>query len=267
MKKKVILTSIVSFVLLAAVVIAGLNAIFTVSGVRATMSTYSEEGEREANELQEKLEGFVGKSLTFLDLNEVEKTVSAYPCFRVEEVKKNYPDKVELSVRERREVFAYPMQNGKFAVLDEDATYIYEKDSVKNRVSGDNVQLLGFRFSFGEQIEGEYYSELAEVYREFRAVLGEVRSNIVSIDLVYPADASQTRLHYFRLTMREGVRLILEDPHNAAGEKARLAAELYAGVGSHDANEFLGDAEKVDGELRIYVLNGEVTSDYRNTYH
>lgn len=265
MKKRAILTTVVSFVLLAAVVIAGLNAIFTVSGVRSSLSAYSAEGEREAYELQEELDGFVGKSLTFLDLNEIEETVKKYPCFRVEEIKKRYPDEVELSVRERREVFAYQTHEGKYAVLDEEVTYIYEKDTIKNRVSGDNVKLLGFRFNLGEQITGDYYPELVEVYRELQAVLGEVRANLVSVDLVYPTDATQTRLHYFRLTMREGVRLILEDPLNNAGEKARLAAELYAGVGDHDESLFLGDAEKVGGELRIYIINGKVTSDYRTT--
>lgn len=265
MKKRAIITSIVSFILLAAVVIAGLNAIFTVSGVRSSLSAYSEDGEREAYELQEKLDKFVGKSLTFLDLDEVEATVKQYPCFRVEEIAKRYPNKVEVAVRERREVFAYQTPEGKYAVLDDEVSYIYEKDTVKNRVSGDNVKLLGFSFTFGEAIQGDYYPELVEVYREFHAVLGEVRANLISIDLVYPTDATQTRLHYFRLTTREGVRLIIEDPLNNAGEKARLAVELYAGVGEHEEGEFLEDAEKVGGELRIYVINGKVTADYRTT--
>lgn len=265
MKKKAILTSIVAFILLAAVVIAGLNAIFTVSGVRSSFSVYSKEGESDAQALQEKLDGFVGKSLTFLDLGEVEDTVKEYPYFRIEEIEKNYPDKVEVSLRERREVFAYLTQEGRYAVLDDEVSFIHEKDSIKNRVSGDNIELLGFHFSFAEEEVGDYYTQLKEVYREFQAVLGEVRANLVSIDLVYPTDATQTRLHYFRLTTREGVRLIIEDPLNSAGEKARLAVELYAGAGEHEEGAYLEDAEKVGGELRIYVINGKVTADYRTT--
>ena len=45
MKKRAILTTVVAFLLLVAVIAAGLNAVFTVTYVNARFLTYTEEGD------------------------------------------------------------------------------------------------------------------------------------------------------------------------------------------------------------------------------
>ena len=52
MKQKTILTTIIAFVLLVAVIAAGVNAIFTVTYVRATFRTYTERGAAAAESLK-----------------------------------------------------------------------------------------------------------------------------------------------------------------------------------------------------------------------
>ena len=52
MKKRSILTTVIAFVLLVAVIAAGLNAIFTVTYVRANFRTYTERGAATAEELK-----------------------------------------------------------------------------------------------------------------------------------------------------------------------------------------------------------------------
>ena len=59
MKKRSILTTVVAFLLLAAVVAAGLNAVFTVTYVNADFVTYTQEGEQEAQQLKEQLNGYL----------------------------------------------------------------------------------------------------------------------------------------------------------------------------------------------------------------
>ena len=68
MKKRSILTTVIAFVLLVAVIAAGLNAIFTVTYVRANFRTYTERGAAAAEELKEELNGYVNRSSVFLDL-------------------------------------------------------------------------------------------------------------------------------------------------------------------------------------------------------
>ena len=80
MKKRAILTTVVAFLLLVAVIAAGLNAVFTVTYVNARFLTYTEEGETAARELKEDLNEYLGKSTTFLDLEEVRR--ERVPRFR-----------------------------------------------------------------------------------------------------------------------------------------------------------------------------------------
>ena len=92
---------------------AGLNAIFTVTHVKTEFTTYSEEGREEARTLRERLDGFVGKSTTFLDLEDISAIVEEYPFFRLEALEKQYPTTVYVRVSERKETFAVLREDGK----------------------------------------------------------------------------------------------------------------------------------------------------------
>ena len=251
MKKKVIITTIVSFVLLFAVVIAGLNAIFTVTSVRATYTAYSKDGEEEAQELQEKLNGFKGKSLTFFDMKEIEKVVAEYPYFQLEETAKSYPETVRVTITERKEAFVFPLENGKYAVLDEEGCFLRESEDSDNRASGKNI-LLGGGFSYADGTLGNYASELLVFYGILRENLGEVRANVLSV--VVEGDPKIEELQSFVVNMREGVSVRIYDPHASVKEKSMLAVQKYLS---------LGDGERVCGEITVLeTRDGELTCRY-----
>lgn len=263
MRKRVILTTIVSFILLLAVVLAGLNAIFTVTSVRAAFCTYSADGRREAEELQEKLNGYIGKSLTFLDLKDLETEAGAYPYFRVEQAEKKYPDRVELSIVERQEALAYILEDGSYATLDIGGEFLRENLTLDNRVSGKNIPLAGFGFRLNNgRTEGRYFEPLIQSFAEFTKVLGEVRSNILSVELKLGGGASAPDTHSFLFAMQEGVRIEIYNPQDRAAEKAKEAAELYAGTGAYE-NIGLDDGEKVGGVITVNTVNGEIVCNYQ----
>lgn len=266
MKKRVIITTIVSFVLLLAVVLAALNAIFTVTSVRADFCTYSAEGRKEALELQQKLNSYVGKSNAFLDLKDLEKKVAEYPSFRVEHIAKRLPDQVEVTVRERKESFAYELADGRYAALDEDGAFLRVNPSPANRVSGENILLNGFGYTLNAQggTDGRYFEELFSVFAEMRGVLGEVRANVVSATFYMGGGPNATETHYFRFAMREGVVIDLYNPKELAAEKGRAAIELYAGVGEYETKG-LKDDEKTVGVITVNVVNGKVVPNYQPT--
>lgn len=260
MRKRVIITTVVSFVLLLLVIMAGLNAVYTVTSVRASFQTSSAEGESEAGELQKKLDSFINKSAVFLDLDKVRAMVEEYPCFRLEEAKKRYPDKLELKIRERKETFACPLENGKYAVLDDAGEYLYEKDTDSNRTDGGkNILLSGFGFSFQSGVEGKYYAEFAATLSVFRKALSEVRSNVLSIELVRNTTMSQ--YDRFAIRMREGVLIEIRNPQEKTAEKAQVAIERYLGVGAYEGNG-LTDAQLVRGTLTVYDSAEGVSSNY-----
>ena len=101
MKNRVLITTVAAFLLLAAVIAAGVNAVFTVTLVKTEFSVFSEEGEREAEALKAQIDKFVGSSTTFLDLGDVQSVVDGYPCMRVDRIEKKYPSTVEVEISER----------------------------------------------------------------------------------------------------------------------------------------------------------------------
>ncbi len=253
MKKKVILTSIVAFVLLAAAIAAGLNAVFTVTHVRAEFVTVSEEGRADAAELREKLDAFIGKSTTFLNTEEVREVVESYPCFKLKQIEKQYPTTIYLSVTERKEAYVLAQKNGKYAVFDEEGKYLYEKTTTQNRASGENIVLNGFLLSNQNgALGGTYAKEIKSVFSAFCERLGEVRANVISISLVSPT--SNRVNDFFRVRMREGVVIDLSNPQLKTAEKALLALDRYESISDED--RIFGFITVVDG------ADGKPVSDY-----
>ena len=130
MKKKVLILTGVAVALLIAVIAAALNAVFTVARVEVHFSVCSSRGEAEAVLLQSELDdAYVGRSTTFLKLEDVQETVESYPAFRVTSAEKQFPRTVVLTVEERREAFAFRRENGLYAILDEEGVYLYDSET------------------------------------------------------------------------------------------------------------------------------------------
>lgn len=274
MKKKIIIATVCSVVILLAAIAAGLNAVYTVTSVRTDFTVFSEQGRADSALLQDELDGFVGKSSYFLDIGEVENTVRKYPCFRLEYARKNYPQTITVKVSEREETFVFAHRAGEleaetYAVLDADGEYLYHKDTNENRLDGArNVLLEGFSFSvnYHERAVGIYADELFAVTAVFREAFGNMRMNVVSVKLVTPSDNRED--DYFVISMREGVTAELHNPSSRPEEKAQKMVEKYRSLENEDVmfgkivvserTEVTVDPET--GE--IVEQKGEVFADY-----
>ena len=227
MKKKVVLMTTFGLVILIAVIAAALNALFTVTKIDVRFETCSTEGASEAVSLQSKLdEEFLGRSTTFLDLEDIKLAVREYPSFELVSVEKDYPQTVLVQLAERKEVFAYQKENGVYAVFDGNGIYLYDKESNVSRLGGKNVLLDGFTIetmTAGEQVTGEYIPEVLSLTSVFIKELDNVRANIVSIQLL------EHRMEglYFRLQMTEGVYIDVYTPKNHTAEKAEAILAAY----------------------------------------
>ncbi len=256
MTKKAILTTLVAFVLLLAVVAAGLNAVFTVTIVRTDFAVYSAEGRAESAELQEKLDGFVGSSTTFLDLDDLKSEVENYPCFRLDRIEKKFPSSVELRVVERREAYAFAREEGGYAILDEDGYYLYDKATRGNRAGGESVELIDFRIDTarGQVASGRYFNELLLTLATFGETLGDARANLASVSLRL-GGAPSSGIYDFLIRTREGLLIEIADVASDTAEKAALAAETYRDM---------EDARRVRGTLTVFENAwGEADTDYK----
>lgn len=245
MKKKVLLMTAIGLVLLGAVIGAALNAVFTVTDVVVNYSPVSEAGIQKSYSLQEVLEErFIGKSTTFLHLEDVSAAVAEFPCFELEEVKKDFPRTVVLTVRERRETYAFAREDGLYAVLDEHGKYLYDKEDNSNHREGENILFVGFELSVvSSEVSGEYFSEALKFVNVFLENLGDARSNIVSISLMGTENALAGS-HFFRICMREGLIVDVYGPKNMPAEKALSVLEKYLAL--DDAQRLYGFFDIVD---------------------
>lgn len=253
MKKRAIIATAVAFVLLLAVVAAGLNLVFTVSYMDVAFYAFSETGEREAVLLKEELDGFVGKSTTFLKQSDVEETVSKYPGFRLDGFHKKFPHTVEIKLSERRETYAFRSADGKYAVLDEAGNFLYDKDENANRTGGENILLDGFSFSVSAEgkTEGQYAERLAEVFSVLDETFTAPRANVLGIRLERPA--SDLKNDLFCFVMREGVKIDLLNPSEKTAEKMRAALEKYLS---------LKDGERICGRITVADAGGDIKTEY-----
>lgn len=256
-KGKVILSVAVGLLLLGAAIAAALNAVFTVTDIRVNYSILSPDGGRDSYALQKKLEeSFVGKSTTFLALDDVRAAAEEFPCFKVEKTEKKFPRTVVMEISERRELYAVPLDAGKFAVLDEDGNYLYDKAENVNRRGGENVLLAGFALqTAGSGVTGSYYPEALAFLNVFSERLGDIRANIVSLTLT-PTGNPLAGNVYFRLQMREGVYIDVLNPEHLTEQKAVAVLEKYLSLS--DVQRLYGFFDVVDA-----LSGGFTVSEHR----
>lgn len=255
MKKRVVLVSILSVLVLLAVIAVGLNAVFSVGTVKVNYNLFSENARAESANLQKDLDRFVGSSTAFLDLKEIEDTVAEYPYFRLDAVEKQYPQTIVVSVTERQEKFAVG-EDGTYRILDDEGFCLADGATASNRADGaPNILLTGFELtaSVGTAAQGEYLAEWLAIYDEWEAALGNVRMNVASVALECPTTSSAD--DYFTVIMSEGVKVTIKNPASATAEKARAALAKYL--------ELL-DEDKMFGEIYVSesIQTGEVTATY-----
>lgn len=252
MKKKVLILTGVAGALLIAVIAAALNAVFTVARVEVHFSTCSQQGETEAVLLQNELDSaYVGKSTTFLKLEDVEESVERYPAFRVVSAEKHFPRTVVLTVEERRETYAFRRGNGLFAILDEEGVYLYDSEQNVNRRGGENILLEGFVLSAdsaGSTVTGEYAEELLAMGRVFIDALGDARANVLSVTLSSEYDMGS----YFLLQMQEGVTVQIFTPETHTEEKAQAVLEKYLSLSETERTYgFFDVIDTIDGGFTV----------------
>lgn len=258
MKTRVILTTVISFILLAAAIGAGLNAVFTVTLVDSEFSVYSEAGREDAAKLKAELDEFVGDSTTFLDVADVKAKINQYPCFRVVSVEKKFPKTVKVQIEERKEFYAIPKDENIYAVLDEEGVYLYDGPNT-NRLGGSNIVLEGFTgdLVLGERVSGTYYDRALEMFAEFSQLLPGVRANVVSLRLVSAGGQNTPEHMLFVVTMREGVQIAIRNPSEGIAVKARAA---FTDARFGYLSPAFSDKRRMYGAITVGNLSADGTS-------
>ena len=258
-KTKVLLITLIAFVLLFAAAVAGLNAVFTVTRVDTEFVVCSETGREEAEELKEKLDRFVGRSTTFFKQSSVEKVVEEYPCFRVESFRKKFPETLKIVLVERKELFAFRYGDA-YAVLDEEGVYLHGGENV-NRTGGENILLNNFDFTVSADgtVSGKLFEETIAMFSAFSEMLPGIRASVVSVRFTRNARAPATSGNEFLIvTMREGVEIAIKNPSEGIAVKARAALTDVT-----DGYLNLPDERRITGAIHVGdLINGTAAVVY-----
>ena len=109
--KKLVIMIAVAF---GIAVIVSFIMLFSVKKVAAEFSVY---GVSSAEEIQNDLDSFKGRSILFVKENDVRAVLDKYPYYEIESVKKEYPNVLRVSVVKRAEAFKI-VASGRSYVID-----------------------------------------------------------------------------------------------------------------------------------------------------
>lgn len=238
MRKKTILTVMLTAVLLIAVTVLTVAAVYRVGAVTLEISTVSEAAKTEAEELNKKLSAQYEKENIFsVDEKQAQKEFENYPHLRMTGFQKSYPNRLIITAVEDPEVYAAASPSG-YYILGGDGTLLSTRDTPKNRSDGkDNVLLFGFDFTCERgQIpqDGDFSFTLA-FCRVLDERFGGIRSNVLSVTLEKPtSDIADAILN---VQTKEGVRFVVYNPSVLTVEKAKSAVAFYLSMPTVDRLE------------------------------
>ena len=233
-----IVALLIGVVFFAALIIS-LGRIFAIKNVNVTLVTYADDCTESYGEAKRSLESFKGESLLFLSEKEIVETFSAKNSnYAVAVCEKKYPCTVNVTLKERHEVFAV-FVGGLYSMYDSDGKYL--RSSIDNTNVNDgspNVEFTG--------VAVEKVPELAIVAATFKSTFKSLRSVVASIGIDARPDVEGD----------VGLKIRIDDYADRTEEKIRLAYEKFC---------TLTDRQKLRGTLRSYRIgdeNGIINADY-----
>ena len=245
-----------------------LNSVCAITRFEVYYDVGSAEMEKSAREMQQALEDrYLRKSFLFFNESDAIETVAreSNGYLEVTSLEKHFPNRIEMTVRERFENFAFE-RNGKYYVVGDDGKVIAIKDENVNNIAGSNIEIQGI--SFGEQTVGEMftvssgyesaYAALNKLFEELDA-LG-YRGNITKIyyrSLGIVNDPENNKTLFYAQTV-EGIGFWIVNPEKDTEQKIKDVLEIYKNMDDLDQipEEELGQMQTSGSILRMsgYII-------------
>jgi hypothetical protein len=251
MQKK-ILVIVLTVLLFLSGALLGFANVFRVDDVVVEVSAISAAAEAEAVDLRAQLKELYEKeNILFVNDEKAKEIVAKFPYFRMASFKKDYPNRVVLTVTEDAEVYAVKKADSEdYYILGADGTILAIRQSPLNRLDGDsNVVIEGLTVTGekgGKASGDERLSTLLAFCNQMSARLNGIRDNILSIQLSpYPPQCW--------ITTREGVKIYVTDVEKYTQQKADKIVDKYLE---------LSDEERLGG----CILNVDVGEEIKVAY-
>ena len=256
-----------------------LNSVCAITRFEVYYDVGSAEMEKSARDMQHTLEEqYLRKSFLFFNESDAIETVAreSNGYLEVTSVEKHFPNRIEMTVRERFENFAFE-RNGKYYVVGDDGKVIAIKDENVNNIAGSNIEIQGI--SFGEQNVGEVFT-VSSGYESAYAALNKLfdeldvlgyRGNITKIyykSLGIVNDPENNKTLFYAQTV-EGIGFWIVNPEKDTEQKIRDVLEIYKNMDDLDQipDEELGQMQTSGSILRMsgYIIAVDSQPVYYST--
>ncbi len=203
--------------------------LFSVKEVRVS---YAVAEETDVSSVSKKFDAFIGKSLVFLDLQDVETSIDD-PSLKVVSVDKQFPNVLTVKVEQRREVYKF-LYDGKIFTADEQGfvfhSYNYDGGDVSDRqtinLNFENVQIG--TVEVGKYLKTTDDELLKVVYDMAKAV--DLTDRVKSISIVNTTLEGNPHIVVMRsaeFVTYTGVRVLIENAYEYGKERIVAAFNAY----------------------------------------
>ena len=242
---------------MAVALVAGFAVFFVVSlfTVKDVVSEYSVYGVAEFDEVEDILDDYEGKSLVFVDCDEIKNRINKDTVYNVESVKKEYPSTIRVKLSSRQERFAIAAQGGGYYILDEVFAVCAVREDASNSADElDNVIVDFINVDEPELIvktRADYENNVAlSLVKSVIEKIASPRDHILSVTV----EDKGYNDFYFTIRFREGVTAEIRKASEMTEEKAEKTFERYFD---------LSDKDKLGGKIICFMLDeGEVVAQY-----
>lgn len=214
----------------AVAVIAACVFLFTVKKVSAEFTVY---GASQAEEIQKELDAFTGKSMLFLDEDDVYKVCEKYPYYRITSVKKSYPNVLRVSVIKRAEAFKV-VSGANVYVIDGEGVVL--NDTGATEYSGNVIPIELKTVAIESAAVGEKIKTASDGL--FYAIIKSANDlglcDLVGSIRIDDADMRRNAV----ITINTGVKIVVWNVENYGAEKIVKAFEKYETLGDYYKNNF-----------------------------
>ena len=240
MKNKKLLIVISSLVFAAALILCA-SALFSLADISIVCN--GDCSNIDQTELSRELDENLGKSVLFLSKEKIEKKLSEkFPYVKVESMVKSFPNRLKITVSERKEVFAVD-SGGKYYILDAEGCLLAVKEQNANNIDGAPNSLIKAEIksaSVGSKVELKDFDidaalAVADLMNRLSYSNSEIRFTLKK--LAVGQNALQIATGY-------GVTFVIDGYTVRTAEKANVMLAAF---------NALSDDRKITGKLIVYV--------------
>lgn len=156
-KKISVILIAIAFIIVLMISCIGLLAVKKIHVDYSVLSYSSLDENMSAESVQSLLDEYKGKNILFLKEKEIREKMSAHPRLEIVSFKKQFPNVLEISLKERREIYSLAINDKQYVlnedgfILSDDGTFRQDSDIINLKLENIEVQSS----SIGQKIQIE----------------------------------------------------------------------------------------------------------------